>query len=83
MYISDIKDIPKTKDQKIGDIYILPDGVQVVCHCPIKWKKIVKKDWKCIVNGVKIDITKLHPINIKAKFDAMKAKIVSAVVDDA
>lgn len=36
MYISDIKKIPKTKDQKIGDIYILPDGVQVVCHCPIK-----------------------------------------------
>jgi len=82
MYISDIKDIPKTKDQKVGDLYILPDGIQVVCHCPIKWKKIVKKDWECVVNGVKIDMTKSHPDNIKKKFDALKEKIHWSVTVD-
>jgi len=35
------------------------------------------------VNGVKIDMTKSHPDNIKKKFDELKAKIVGAVVDDA
>lgn len=83
MYVADVKDIPKAKDQKIGDIYILPDGVQVVCHCPIKWKKVVKKEWKCVVNWIEIDMTKSHPLNIKKKFDDLKTKIVGAVVDDA
>lgn len=82
MYLSDVKNLPKTKDQKIGDLYIFPDGVKVVCHCPVKWKKLVACEWKSVVNGIEIDITKSHPDNIKKKFDALKEKIHWAVTVD-
>lgn len=75
-YINDIKEIPTKSKQQIGDIYILPDAVKLVCACEDHGKKIEDKEKIVTVHGVKIDITKTHPVNMKKRFDETKEKIM-------
>lgn len=75
-YINNIKEIPTKSKQNIGEIYILPDAVKVVCACDENWKTIKDKEVIVNVHGAKIDMTKTHPLNMKKRFDETKEKIM-------
>ncbi len=82
MYIKEWEKAPSLSKAKIGDVYIYPDKVKVVCHCDIKGKKIVESTWSSEVNGIKIDLTRTHPENMRKRFDLLKENLMLSTSKD-
>lgn len=71
MILNDVSEIPSLNSLNIGQLIRLPGSTKVVCTCEVNGKKLIDVPPQ-IVNGVKIDITKSHPMNIRGKIDAIK-----------